>query len=158
MKILHIQFCNIHCMFMIFNYLKVELMCVWLFVGAAWHSGMCRLCVVLWVQNEGCSEAVWCNLGEHCLRYFGFATSWISNWFLVAAHSETPHHCHCAHGLRTHLHNPAHTFEVACPSPLTQSCTHGWGSCALYFGVDSSPSFWGLPFNSSRTSSKCISK
>lgn len=46
MKIRHIQFCNIHCMFIIFNYLESELMCVWLFVGAAWHNGVCSLCVL----------------------------------------------------------------------------------------------------------------
>lgn len=128
---------------------------------------------VCWLHGiTACAVCVWCcvysewRLQRSRVMQLGWALPkilWVCymlnfKLILVAAHSETPHRCHCSHGLWTHLHNPARTVEVACPYPLTQPCTHGWGSCALYFGVVSSSSFWGLLFNSIRASSKWINK
>lgn len=62
-------------MFIIFSYLELELMCVWLFVGAAWDNGVCSLCMVLCVfRMKAAVKLCDNNLGEQRPRYFGFAT------------------------------------------------------------------------------------
>lgn len=97
-------------MFIIFSYLELELMCVWLFVGAAWDNGVCSLCVVLCVFRMKAAVKL-CD------------TTWVSSaqdtLGLLHAEFQIDFGC-CPFG------NPSLLSLFSWPlHPLTQPRTHG---------------------------------
>lgn len=61
--------------------------CIWAKVLQACSSALCgaTACIVcMWTQNQGCSQAVWCNTGNCCKNTLGSLCVWfwINFWLL----------------------------------------------------------------------------
>lgn len=53
-----------------------------------WSDVRCKACA-LYVQKQGFSEVIWCNMGDCCWKYFKFSMHSLLNQVLVVPCSET---------------------------------------------------------------------